>query len=149
MKNYPTDDDVPPKSVLILVQQAETLNQISEFCMSLGMLTRAAASSIEAANHIDFEVPDLLILDFDIPAQDGSSFVDFLDSRRAEWRIPTIVLHDVADYQAIKQPKNLFAYFVRRTPNLLPTIRVFAEELIGLSVSATSSTDRIPNSDDQ
>lgn len=138
-----------PKSVLILVEEAGAADQISKYCMGLGMLTRVAASSLETANHIDFELPDLLIVDAAMPAQDGSTFVEFLDSRRSEWRIPVIVLHDNIDYRSIKRPRNLFAYFVRRSPNLFSTIRVFAEELLDLSFAATNSTGRIPNSDNQ
>lgn len=144
LKDEPSD---MPKSVLILTRDAKALNQISKYCMSLGLLTRTANSSIQAANHIDFEIPDLLIVDAEMSAQDGSTFVEFLDSRSPEYRMPAIILHSNPDFQTIKRPRNLFAYFVRRSPNLFSTIRVFAEELLDLEFTATNLTGQTPNSD--
>jgi CheY-like chemotaxis protein len=147
-KNSNYDHNAAPKTVLILTDQANTLDQISKYCMGIGLLTRTATSSIEAANHIDFELPDLLIVDYEMPAQDGSTFVEFLDSRRPEWRMPVIILHNNPDSRKLERPQNLVAYFARRSPNLFSTIRMFAEELLAVDFAAANSTGQVQNSDD-
>ena len=81
-----------PKRILVVDDEKEILNLVSELLSHEGYEVAIASSGAEADEAIQRQIPDLVILDVSLPGEDGISICGRLKSGTATMSIPIILM---------------------------------------------------------
>jgi CheY-like chemotaxis protein len=121
----PMNPDVN-KSILIVDDEAEAREALSEFLEAKGYVVECAGNGLEALDEIQSKKPKLILLDLMMPAMDGYTFLDQAMKRHLIEDVPVVI---TTSYQSRKTPGA--AAVVRkpiRPESLMPLIRRFIED---------------------
>ena len=146
MLNYFDDKQNSKKTVLIVDPDQKLCVKLAKQTRALGLKPLAANDFVSAEKIMERQFPELLIIDGDLPAKHGMTFLESLgvDAERCE--IPVVVLCNNPDMRSIPRIPTLIAYYVHKSAIAWDKIETFIHELI--DVNATSANKR-PNKDNQ
>ncbi len=121
------------KTVIIIDKDQASIDMLSEKCRSLGLTVWTATTAIEATVIMDMQLPDLVIVDADLPGRDAKTFLQFLDIKELNWVVPVIVLCGKTSITESYRVQRICAYYVRKSPIELEKLDVFAHELVDIA----------------
>jgi len=140
-----TNDKV--KTVLIVDDDQELLVNLNVQCSSLGLTPLMASDAISAVNIMERAFPDLIILDVDMPAGSGKTFLQRLGANLECRQIPVIGLSKNADLNSIRRAPELIAYFAHKSNEAWSRIETFIHELVDLSEVSSNESHNFENPD--
>ena len=91
--------------ILVIDDDGDTREALSELLNAWGVRVRAAANGIEGIAQLSYETPALILLDTWMPAMGGDQFLDWLDNRSEYDTVPAVVM--TADSGAVSHPRAL------------------------------------------
>lgn len=123
------------KTILIVDQDQDLVQQLTERCRDLGLAVQGAHSAYDAMAIMDQSLPDLVCLDVHMPTGTDLSICEMMTTDDEAARIPVIVMTDQKSEHTIKLAANMCAYFLRKSPTLLDRIEPVVHELVDLNPS--------------
>jgi len=125
--------------VLIADDDDQLLDALTRRCEQLGLNVAIAHDGLAAANVIDLQEPDLVILDVNMPRGSGLDVCEMLARGEMARQIPAIVLTGRKDTATIRRCHNLLAYYVPKCPNVWSRIEPLIGELLHRAPQPASS----------
>ena len=141
---FDEDNHTSRKTVLIVDENQKLCVDLATQIRKMGLGSLAANDAVSAEKIMNKQLPDLLIIDGELPAENGMSFLESLGVNSERCEIPVIVLCRLADLRSISRVPNLIAYYVHKSETAWDKIETFVHELI--DVNATSATE-LPKDD--
>ncbi|GFE50674.1 hybrid sensor histidine kinase/response regulator [Roseobacter cerasinus] len=119
----------PRQTVLVVDDDTNHLSLVEQFLSHLGFVVLIAPSTDMAEQMLSEARPDIMLLDIDMPDQDGWSFAQEL--RFGDWpHLPIIVISGHADEESVSRPKiALHDAFMAKPFNLDELLMQIAELL--------------------
>ena len=143
MLNYFDEDNRTDKKTVLIVDQNQKLCvNLAKQARAMGLASLAANDAVSAEKIMERQLPDLLMIDGELPAEHGMTFLESLGVDSEKCEIPVIVLCRNADLRSITRVPALIAYYVHKSEKAWDKIETFIHELI--DVNATSANKR-PN----
>lgn len=124
------------KTVLIVDSDLKIVESLSNHCQAIGLEVWTATDGNQALEILDGSYPNLLMLDVDLPSSHEKSFVQILDMKELNWRVPTILLSQSSDLSSVYRVQNLGAYYVHKSANAWDRIKIFVDELVDLDCAS-------------
>ena len=141
MLNYFDDDDrAVQKTVLIVDDNQELLVNLAKQCKAIGLSVLTASDAVSAAKLMDQQFPALLLIDAEMPAGNGKTFLERLEANSETQGIPAIVLCKNADMNSIARVPKMVAYYVHKSERAWNTIEMFIHELVDLKASPSNES---------
>lgn len=89
-------------SILVVEDDVDLAKAISELLASMGHAVRTASNGVEGLQRVAEELPDLIVLDVEMPILDGPGMVKALASQRAgQGPIPILLVSGVFTLERI------------------------------------------------
>jgi two-component system, chemotaxis family, chemotaxis protein CheY len=93
--------------VLVVEDDADTRNNLADILIEEGCVVTVAANGQEALDHVKAELPDVILLDLNMPVLDGWGFREALRRLDQADRAHIVVL--TADFQSREKARRLGA----------------------------------------
>ena len=143
---FDEDNSTNKKMVLIVDQNQKLCVNLARQIRAMGLGSLAANDVVSAEQIMARKLPDLLMIDGELPAKHGMTFLESLGVDPERCEIPAIVLCNNPDLRSVARVPALIAYYVHKSETAWDKIETFIHELI--DVNATSANKR-PNKDNQ
>lgn len=89
-------------NILIVEDDLETAGAVAELLTPAGHVTRTACNGVEGLRMVAERIPDLILLDVEMPILDGPGMAETLASERAgQPRIPIVLVSGARNIQKI------------------------------------------------
>ncbi|MBI3464621.1 MAG: response regulator [Planctomycetes bacterium] len=122
------------KTVLLVDDDDALLRGLAQRCQAWGVKVRCAHNAIEAVYELlvgeGQGLPNLVILDVNLPVDDGLSVCELLVQDLALAAVPVIVLMGRSDEATIRRCEQLGAHYVRKSPQMWADLERLACELL-------------------
>jgi len=128
------------KSLLIADDDPDVVELLTRRCQTLGIEVDSANSAISALSKIEEDVPDLVILDVDMPHGDGLSVCEMMSGHEELRLIPVVMLTSSSSEETIRRCHRLCAYYVLKCPDLWPRVEPLLYELLDLDEATKGSS---------
>ena len=116
-------------NILIVDDDSDIAEGLAELLFAVGHETRSAANGVEGLRRITEDVPDVVLLDAEMPVLDGPGMARTLGDRHAGQRpIPIVVLSGSADIRNIARRMGT-PHFLKKPFSLALLIEVIAAAL--------------------
>ncbi len=107
------------KNVLVIDDSQTTLVMLEWFLKEHGFIARFAVSAREALQHIENQIPDLILLDLNMPEISGYDFLKMIKSDINKKNIPVLIISALDSNESKLKVKNLGAIeFISKPLNL-------------------------------
>lgn len=131
------------KSLLIADDDTDVIELLTRRCRKLGLEVDSAGSATTALGKIEQNVPDLVILDVDMPHGDGLSVCEMMAGHEKLRTIPVIVLTSSSSEETIRRCHRLCAYYVLKCPDIWPRVEPLLRDLLTLAEPTRSPAQPI------
>lgn len=119
------------KNILIVDDEKDICNTLSEYLEARGFTTDEAHNGKEAIERLKEKRPNLVILDVKMPKMDGFEFLRFLKSRPHYAKIPVIMLTVKSAPAYLDKGLTLGADFYLPKPFTLENLMQFIKLTLG------------------
>jgi len=120
------------KNVLIADDDPQLVDVLAIRVSRLGLEVRTARDAVTALNKVQERVPDLIILDVNMPAGNGLSACEMLATDPRSNKIPVIILTGRQDPETIRRCHDMLAYYVLKCPDVWRRIEPLIYELVDI-----------------
>lgn len=120
------------KTVLIADDDPQLVRALAIRVKNLGLEVLTAFDALTALNEANETVPDLIILDVNMPAGNGLSVCEMLATDPGSSLIPVIILTGRRDKETVRRCHDLLAYYVLKTPNVWAEVEPILHEVLGI-----------------
>ncbi|TWT74518.1 Transcriptional regulatory protein CusR [Posidoniimonas polymericola] len=125
------------KTVLIADDDLDLAELLARRCESLGLTADIAANAMSALGKAEETLPDLVILDVNMPYGNGLGVCEMMADHHELAKIPVIVMTGAVCEDTVRRCHQLCAYYVPKGPELWSRI----EPLIGELLHAEGDND--------
>ncbi|TWT90849.1 Alkaline phosphatase synthesis transcriptional regulatory protein PhoP [Pseudobythopirellula maris] len=119
------------KKILIAEDDPDLLRLLVRRCQSLRHEVDSADDAILALCKLEGTLPDLAILDVDMPGGNGLSVCEMMSTHEQMRAIPTIMLTGNSDPDTIRRCHSLGAYYVQKSVDVWSRLEPLLRELLG------------------
>ncbi|MFZ5829099.1 MAG: response regulator [Planctomycetota bacterium] len=137
---------IGPRDVLIADDDRELVHALSVRMRGLGLTVRTAHDALSALNMVQERVPDLMILDVNMPAGNGLCACEMMASDPNSADVPVIILTGRQDEETIRRCWDLLAYYTPKAPDVWSRLEPLICELLHVESPATKYTRRAASS---
>jgi DNA-binding response OmpR family regulator len=117
------------KTVLIADDDESLTEILCARCESLGLAVDVANNAMTALGKIDEMMPDVVILDVEMPLGNGLSVCEMMATHRNLATIPVIMLTGRSDRETIRRCHDLCAFYVSKNGDVWSRIEPLLREL--------------------
>lgn len=124
----------------------------------LGFQVDSANNAMTALGKIEENLPDVVVLDVDMPLGSGLSVCEMMSNHEDLCSIPVILLTGSTDKETIRRCHQMCAYYVLKGPNLWSRVEPVLQELFSelgnskrlppVKIESTTPVDSITNQDE-
>jgi DNA-binding response OmpR family regulator len=132
--------------VLIADDDHDLVDVLTLRCQALGWEVAAAHDALTALDKIDKHVPDVVVLDVNMPTGDGLSVGETMAQHEWLAKIPIIMLTGNCDEQTVRRCHGMGAYYVTKCPDVWPRIEPLLAEFLRLDPTAARRETGQPDS---
>lgn len=134
----PPDDGLKmaTKQVVVADDDPDLVWFLSQRFSSLGCSVIGANSALEAINAIHRIVPDLVVLDVNMPSGNGLSVCEMMSTDPELCKIPVIVLTGLSDENTIRRCHDMLVFYVQKGSTIWNRIEPLVRELLHLPEAA-------------
>jgi DNA-binding response OmpR family regulator len=126
----------PQPRVLIADDDEHLVDVLRRRCRHLGLQVETAHDGLTVLNSLDTNVPDLMILDINMPHGNGLDLCQMLVGDENAQHVPVIILTGRHDEETIRRCHNLMAYYVPKCSDVWSRIEPLLGELLGVAPAA-------------
>lgn len=123
--------------VLLADDDRDLIELLTLRCWKLNLDVVAADNSLEALNLIQMALPDLICLDVHMPAGNGLSVAEMIQSEPTWSHVPIIILTGRDDPLTIRRCHDLCVYYVIKGGDVWPRVGPLICELLNLEAPAS------------
>lgn len=120
------------KTVLLADDDQAFLRLLTQQCQGLGIEVQTATDGLEALMLATRNVPDLLIVDIQMPGADGLSLCEKLGQDQQTRSIPIMVLTGKSDEETISRCKSMGARYVYKGLDVWEALRPTMCDILGV-----------------
>lgn len=132
------------KTVLIADDDHDLADLLARRCESLGLEADTAANAMSALGKAEESLPDLVILDVEMPYGNGLGVCEMMADHRELASIPVIVMTGDPCQDTVRRCHQLCAYYVPKGPDLWTRILPLVNDLLKLGLTTEPSPDLQP-----
>jgi len=121
---------VPNKTILIADDDPGLLAALKIRCQKLGVSVQTASNGMETLHLLSKKLPDLLILDINMPAADGISVCEKLLSDPSQTPVPVIFFSGRSDPETIRRCEALGAHYVVKDTDTWAKLNPLIQDLL-------------------
>ena len=119
---------------ILLVEDDETLLKVLTVrCRNLQMEVITASDASDARNKIKRYVPDLIILDINMPGGDAFSVCDLLAKNTQLSKTPVIILTGDTSYDTLEKCRQFGAFYVPKSPYAWQSLKPIIGRLLNIT----------------
>ena len=109
--------------VLIADDDADIVDLLTLRCRECGLYVDSANNAMTALGKIEEMLPDVVILDIDMPYGNGLSVCEMMASHAALRAIPVIILTGNTSEETVRRCHQMCAFYVLKAPNLWSRVK--------------------------
>jgi len=124
------------KKVLIVDDDRDLVRSLQIRCETLGLDVNTSYDGMEAAFElmaVNDSPPDLIILDVNMPIENGLSLCQMFSEDTLLARIPVIILTGRRDEETLQQCRDLGVHYVCKGADTWDRLRPLITELLGIA----------------
>lgn len=118
------------KNILIADDDTDIVEMLSLRCHAAGYQVDSANNATTALGKAEETIPDLVILDVDMPYGNGLSVCEMMANHKDLKSIPVIILTSSSQEDTIRRCHQLCAYYVLKCPNVWPRVEPLLQDLL-------------------
>jgi DNA-binding response OmpR family regulator len=118
------------KNVLVIDDSETTLVMLDWFLHENGFTAHFASTVAEALQHINAQIPDLILLDLNMPEVSGYDFLKMIKSEENKKNIPVLVISALDSSESKLKVKNMGAIDFIAKPLVLKELLLKINEII-------------------
>jgi DNA-binding response OmpR family regulator len=118
------------KNILVIDDSQTTLVMLEWFLIENSFAVHFAANVKEALQHIDEQIPDLILLDLNMPQISGYDFLKMIKSDDSRKDIPVLVISALDSNESKLRVKNLGAVDFFPKPLILKELLIKINEIL-------------------
>lgn len=127
------------KRIVVADDDYDLVHFLAQRLASLGCDVIGAPSAIEAINVVHRILPDLVILDVNMPGGNGLSVCEMMATDPRFRTTPVIILTGRSDEVTIRRCHDMVAYYVEKGGSTWDRVRPLVRELLHLPLQELSS----------
>ena len=120
------------KKVLIVEDDETLLKVLTVRCRNLQMEVITSADAIDARKKITRHVPDLIVLDINMPGGDAFSVCEMLSKSSQLSKIPVIILTGDTSHDTLERCRQYGAFYVPKSPYAWQTLKPMIGRLLNI-----------------
>ena len=129
------------KLVLIADDDLDVLELLARQCSDLGLDVDTASNAMTALGKAEQDLPDLVILDVDMPYGNGLCVCEMMSQHEELCSIPVIMLTSSRSEATIRKCYELCAYYVLKCPDIRPRIEPLIRQLLETDSASVPSRE--------
>jgi CheY-like chemotaxis protein len=124
--------------ILIADDDKDLVQALTLRCEKLGLQVHTAQDASSAWKQIETVLPDLVVLDVEMPAGSGLSVTEMMSHHEKLKKTPVIMLTGKTDHDTVRRCHDMMAYYVSKCENVWPRIKPLLCEILECGESSAS-----------
>lgn len=120
------------RHVLIADDDEDIVDLLTRRCEALGLSVDTANNAMTALGKAEETLPDVVLLDVDMPYGSGLCVCEMMASHEELASIPVVVLTGNANEETVRRCHEAAAYYVPKCPDVWPRIEPLLRELLAM-----------------
>lgn len=131
-------------TILIADDDEDVVDLLSRRCITLGLEVDTASNAMTALGKAEEHLPDVVILDIDMPYGNGLSVCEMMAAHDELCCIPVIILTGSKNEEIVRRCHELCAYYVLKSPDLWLRVEPVLQEILSASGQTIASMPSCP-----